>query len=56
MPYSIKSVPGGFKVCDDKRCFSKKPLSKKIAKKQRVAIALSEHKANPEKSMKMLFA
>lgn len=43
MPYQIVHVPGGFKVEDKNgRVFSKKPLTKKMSKKQRVAIALSE--------------
>jgi len=45
MPYEVKQVKGGYLVCDQKRCFSKKPLTKKKqAEKQRVAIALSESK------------
>ena len=42
MPYDIKKVAGGFKVCDNKRCFSKHGLPFNQAQKQRVAIALSE--------------
>jgi hypothetical protein len=42
MPYEIRHVPGGYLVCDKKKCFSKNPLTKKKAQKQRVAIALSE--------------
>jgi len=43
MPYSIIHVPGGFVVEDKKgKMFSKHPLTKKMATKQRVAIALSE--------------
>jgi hypothetical protein len=42
MPYEVKHVPGGFLVCDKKKCFSKNPLTKKKAQKQRIAIALSE--------------
>lgn len=41
MPIFIEREKGGFKACDDKRCFSKKPMTKKQAMKQRVAIALS---------------
>jgi len=47
MPYIIKKVKNGFKVCkeDDKsECFSKKPLSAVKAKKQKTAIILSELK------------
>jgi hypothetical protein len=40
----IKEFKKGYRVCDDKRCYSNKPLSKKMAEKQRIAIALSEHK------------
>ena len=43
MPYTIKDVPGGFVVADAKRpSFSKNPLTKMMAQKQRIAIALSE--------------
>jgi len=50
MPYIIKKVhtmeATGFKVCkkdEPQKCFSKKPLPLETAKKQRVAIAISEH-------------
>lgn len=43
MPYQIKSMPGGFVVQDAKgKMFSNHPLTKKMANKQRIAIALSE--------------
>jgi hypothetical protein len=45
MPYIIKPVEDGFKVCkqDDKKvCFSKKGLPKNRAKKQMAAIGISE--------------
>jgi len=45
MPYIIKKVARGFKVCkkdEPSTCFSKKPLTEKKAKKQRTAIILSE--------------
>jgi len=42
MPYTIERKGNGFVVCDAKRCFSKKPLSKEKARAQRIAIALSE--------------
>lgn len=43
MPYNIDKVKGGFVVKDVKgRAFSKKPLTKLGAQKQRIAIALSE--------------
>lgn len=45
MAYIIKKVSYGFKVCkrdEPNICFSKKPLTKKRAIKQRTAINLSE--------------
>lgn len=42
MPYEVKHVPGGYLVCSETKCFSRKPLTKKKANKQRVAIAISE--------------
>lgn len=43
MPYRIKQVEGGFVVADAKHpSFSNKPLTKKVAQKQRIALALSE--------------
>lgn len=45
MPYIIKKVKTGFKVCkrdEPKICFSKKELPLKRAKKQRIAIILNE--------------
>lgn len=43
MPYAVVPVGSGYKVMSpDGRTFSRKPLSKKRAEKQRVAIALSE--------------
>ena len=45
MPYIIKPVRQGFKVFDAKgKVFSNKPLTRKAATKQRIAIALSEAK------------
>jgi hypothetical protein len=41
MPLVIKKFKSGFRVCDEKTCFSNKPLTKKIAKKQELAIRLS---------------
>lgn len=55
MPYFLKKVYGGFKVCDANRCFSKKPIPLKQAKKQRVAIALSEHSRNPTHPINYFF-
>jgi hypothetical protein len=45
MPYIIKKVNNGFKVCKKTKpseCYSNKPLTKKMAMKQRTAINLSE--------------
>ena len=45
MPYIIRKINSGFKVCkesDPSECFSKKGLTQKRAKKQRTAIILSE--------------
>ena len=55
MPYKIEKVRGGFKVADANRYFSNKPLTKKNAISQRIAIVLSEHKKTG-KSIKSLFA
>jgi len=42
MPLYLKEYPQNqFKVCDAKRCLSKKPMSEEKAKKQRIAVALS---------------
>ena len=50
MPYIIKQVaPRGYKVCKEvepDHCFSKKPLPKKTATKQRIAIIISESKSS----------
>jgi hypothetical protein len=44
MPYTIRDVDNRFKVCKKgtRKCFSKKPLTKKTAMAQRTAIVLSE--------------
>jgi hypothetical protein len=45
MPYILKEVGEGYKVCkkdNPKRCFSKDPIPKERAVKQRTAIILSE--------------
>jgi hypothetical protein len=55
MPFAIKKFGSGFKVCNKKRCFSNAPLSYDNAVKQRVAIALSEHKKNPKKPISYYF-
>lgn len=46
MPYTIKKVKDGYKVCkksDKATCFSKKGLPLERAKKQMIAINISEH-------------
>lgn len=50
MPYKIAKVVGGYQVIDPmtKHKFSKNPLTKSKAQKQRVAIALSESKMTHE--------
>ena len=45
MPYIIVPVGNGYKVCkknEPTRCFSKAPIPKARAEKQRIAIILSE--------------
>jgi hypothetical protein len=45
MPYIVTKVKNGYKVCrmDDKtNCLSKRPLTEKVAKKQQIAVVLSE--------------
>ena len=42
MTYQIKRKNNGFFVCDKKRCFSNKPLTQEGARKQQIAISLSE--------------
>jgi len=47
MPYIIKKIKDGFKVCkktNPNKCFSNKPLSKSKAMKQEKAIIISEIK------------
>jgi hypothetical protein len=41
MPLVIKKFKSGFRVCDEKTCYSKMPLTKKRATKQELAIRLS---------------
>lgn len=49
MPYHIEKVRGGYFVEDKKgKRFSAKPLTKKRAKAQQVAIAISESKRTEE--------
>lgn len=45
MPLFVREVPGGFKTCDAKRCLSNKPMTRKQAEKQRIAVALSIHRS-----------
>jgi hypothetical protein len=54
--YDIIKSPtsSGYYVSDKKKLFSNRPLSKQTAQKQRIAIALSEHKKTG-KPMKLLF-
>lgn len=40
MPLKIKKVAGGYKVSDGKKDFSKRALTKAMAEKQRLAIAI----------------
>tara|TARA_R110002126_G_scaffold193088_1_gene341371 strand:- start:348 stop:524 length:177 start_codon:yes stop_codon:yes gene_type:complete len=58
MPFEIVKKQNGFVVRDVKtgETFSKKPLTKQKAMRQRIAIAISEHKQNPEKPMRYFFA
>lgn len=55
MPFFLRKVSGGYKTCDKNRCFSKNPLPLERARKQRIAIALSEHRANPKKPINYFF-
>jgi len=57
MPYIIEKVKKSYFVEDAKthKRFSKKPLSKLQAEKQRVAIALAEHRKHPNKSVTSFF-
>ncbi len=48
MPYKIKKVKSGFKVClksNPSKCFSKKPLTSKKAKAQLAAIGMHTHES-----------
>lgn len=44
MPYDIKKKGSGYVVTSGKRTFSNNPLPLNVARKQRIAIALSEAK------------
>jgi hypothetical protein len=47
MPYKLKKINGGYKVCKTSgKCFSKKPLSKKKAEAQRAAIAINTYESS----------
>lgn len=58
MPYELRRARSdgvqGWKVCkkDEKpaKCFSKKPLTKEVAAKQRVAIIISERQRSKKKT------
>lgn len=41
MALFLRKMGEGFKVCDNVKCLSKKPMSEEKAKKQRIAVALS---------------
>ena len=42
MPYKIRKKGSGYKVCKPSgKCFSKKPMSKEKAQKQRAAIQIN---------------
>jgi len=58
MPFDIVKKQSGFVVRDVKtgKTFSKKPLTKQQATKQRIAIAISEQKQNPKKPIRYFFA
>jgi hypothetical protein len=53
MPYIIIKVKGGFKVAkksNPKETYSNKPLTKKMAEKQKLAIEISERQAKQVRS------
>jgi len=59
MPYMIKEVTDGYKVCkkdNESECFSKKGLPLKRAKKQMTAINISEHQEPLEGGLKPISA
>jgi hypothetical protein len=58
MPYIIEKVKKSYFVADAKthRRLSKKPMTKLNAEKQRVAVALAEHRKHPNKSVGSFFA
>lgn len=57
MPYKLKKVNGGFKVCKTTgKCYSHKPLSKKTAEAQRAAIAIHTHESSKPSLIKLIEA
>lgn len=57
MPYILKPIKGKFKLClksNPSICFSKKPITKEKAIKQRQAIAISEHKRAGKKEINIV--
>ena len=55
MPYIIIKVKGGFKVAkksNPKETFSNKPLTKKMAEKQKLAIEISERNSKQAKQVR----
>jgi hypothetical protein len=57
MPYKIVPSGRGYVVesMDSGKILSTHPLSKKKAQKQRIAVALSEHRKHPEVPVKKYF-
>ena len=52
MPYILKDVDDGVMVCkkqNPNKCFSKKPLPRETAKKQLIAIIISERSRSSAK-------
>jgi hypothetical protein len=54
MTIAVQKVKGGYMACDANKCFSKHPLSKTMARKQTIAIALSESKMTGKPVSKFL--
>ena len=55
MPYIIIKVKGGFKVAkksNPKETYSNKPLTKKMAEKQKLAIEISERNSKQAKQVR----
>jgi hypothetical protein len=57
MPYKIIHEGKGYFVqnAETKKKYSSKPLPKKVATKQRLAIILSEQRKNPNLSVRRMF-